>query len=500
MAPCLVRRGPGGRNEGTTAGHNLGYTLPMPDSHRLSALDAMFVGIETNELHMHVGAVLVFESGPLANEDGGVDFERISSYLETALVHLPNYHRRLKPTPGLRHPVWIDDEHFDICYHLRHTALPRPGSERLLKRLAGRIFSQSLDRNKPLWEIWVVEGLQENRFALIAKVHHSMVDGMGGVEVLAGLLRATPEERFSAPAHPWQPAATPRGLTLLRDELKYRGAGLRSLAIRARATWDQVRDGEDKKAKAMADGILNIVKSGLLPAPPTSINPRRVGPHRRFDVCRYELADLKAIKNSLGGKINDVLLALCAGALRRFLKRRGDVVAGMQGFRVLMPVSTRAQGSTGAGGNQISLAFIELPLHIADPVQRYREILRTTVKAKQSSHRVESAALLGDLSDVTADALMRESVRAAGALRPYNVIITNVPGPPFELFLLGASLVEMFPLAPLFYQQGLGIALFSYAGKITIGLGADREALPDLHQLVKDFDAALAELRDCASA
>jgi WS/DGAT/MGAT family acyltransferase len=487
----MLRKNPGTQRRGH------GYTRCMPDSHRLSALDAMFVGIETNELHMHVGAVLVFEAGPLANEEGGIDFERMSKYMETALVHLPNYHRRLKPTPGLRHPVWVDDEHFDINYHLRHTALPKPGSERLLKRLAGRIFSQSLDKKKPLWEIWVVEGLENDRFALICKVHHSMVDGMGGMEVLAGLLRATPDETFKAPTEPWNPEPTPRGLSLLRDELKYRGAGLRSLADRARATWEQVKSGEDGKARAVTAGIINIMKSGLIPAPPSSINPRRVSSHRRFDICRYELAEIKAIKNSLGGKVNDVLLALCAGALRRFLERRGDRVAGLEGFRVLMPVSLRSQGKVN-GGNQIALTFIEIPVHIADPERRYQAVLESSARAKGSSHQIEGTALLEELSDVTADALMRESVRAAGALRPYNVIVTNIPGPPFKLYMLGAPLVEMFPLAPLFYQQGLGIALFSYSGEVSIGLGADRQALPDLHLLVEDFDAAYAELREVA--
>ena len=465
----------------------------MPNSDRLSALDAMFVGIETTELHMHVGAVLVFEAGPLANADGGVDFERIASYLETALVHLPNYRRRLKPTPGLRHPVWVDDQHFDMSYHLRHAALPRPGSERLLKRLAGRIFSQSLDRKRPLWEFWVVEGLENNRFALITKVHHAMVDGVAGVGALAGLLRANTDESFQPVTTTWQPEDVPSGLDLLLSELRHRKEGIGALVERARSSWNLVRSGSGEGTKAVASGVLGIIKTGLLPAPATCINPRHVGPHRRLDVCRYDMKTIKAIKNELGGKVNDVILALCAGALRRFLARCGDSLADLEKFRVLMPVSIRGKHK-GQSGNQIALSLLDLPLHIDDPLLRYKAILESTAKSKGQSHHAEGTALLEEISDVTADSLMRESIRVAGVLRPYNVIISNIPGPPFDLFLLGARLEEVFPLVPLFYQQGLGIGIFSYAGTLSIGLGADRDAVPNLHELASDFDTAFKEL------
>jgi WS/DGAT/MGAT family acyltransferase len=467
----------------------------MSDSQRLSALDALFVGIETNEVHMHVGALLVFERGPLGNEDGGVDFEQIAEYLETALVKLPNYHRRLRRTPGLQHPVWVDDQHFDMRFHLRHSALPRPGDDRQLKRLAGRIFSQGLDRSRPLWEIWVVEGLERDRFALIAKVHHAMMDGMGGVTALAGLFRASPETSFKRPEHPWQAQPAPGGVELLRNEILYRSSGIRELVHRARLTWERHKRGDDQEAKDVTGGMLNILKS-ILPAPATSLNPRHIGPHRRFDVCRYDLKVLKNIKNVLGGKLNDVVLALCAGAFRRFLTRAGDDLASLHKFRVLMPIAARAQSEK--GGNHMAISMLELPLHIRDPKQRYEQILRASARAKGESHQAEGSRLLEELSDVTADAFMRESVRFAGALRPYNVIITNMPGPPFPLYLLGAKLVEMFPLAPLFYQQGLGIALFSYCGTMSIGLAADRDAIPNLQSLVEDFDSALEELSSLA--
>ena len=467
--------------------------MSASSSTRLSALDAMFVGIETSELHMHVGAVLVFEAGPLATPDGGIDSERIAQRIEQALTKLPNYRQRLKKTPGLKHPVWVDDSHFALHYHLRHTALPKPGGARLLKRLAGRIFSQSLDRQRPLWEMWVVEGLGADTFAIIAKVHHAMIDGMGGVQVLAEILRGTPTAPPVAPSPSWHPAKHPGSYELFVSEYQHRRAGLANLARRGREYLESLKDSGGSGAKDIAAGLLNIAKSGLVPAPQTSINPVRVSPHRRFDYCHYELSQIKFIKNQLGGKINDAMLALCAGGLRRFLNRRGDRVRQLEGFRILMPVSTRSSEAR-ARGNQITLAIVPLPVHIEDALLRYQAAHASASEIKDASHQAESVALIEEVADVSSDALLRESVRLAGALRPFNVVVTNVPGPPFPLYLLGAKLKEMVPLVPLFNHQGLGIALFSYDGTMTMGFGADWHALPDLHLLVEDFDASFQEL------
>lgn len=469
------------------------------DSTRLSALDAMFIGIETTELHMHVGAVLVFEAGPLATKEGGVDFERIARYIEQALTDVPNYRQRLKKTPGLRHPVWVDDTHFRLRYHLRHAALPRPGGERLLKRLAGRIFSQSLDRKRPLWELWVVEGLGDGRFALIAKVHHAMVDGMGGVQMLAGILRGTPVAPVEKKPAEWEPASPPGNYELFVNEYRHRRAGLAALARRSREFLEDFRTGGGGGAKDVASGLLRIVKSGLDPAPKTSLNPDQVSPHRRFDYCHYELPQIKTIKNQLGGKINDAMLALCAGGLRRFLMRRGDRVRDLEGFRILMPVSTRSSKAK-KFGNQIALTMVPLPLHIEDVQERYQAVHESALEVKEASHQAEGVTLLEDVADASSDALLRESVRIAGALRPFNVVITNVPGPPFPLYMLGAKLKEMVPLVPLFNHQALGIALFSYNGTMTIGFGADWHAIPDLHQLVEDFGASFHELYELAAS
>lgn len=456
----------------------------------------MFVGIETNRLHMHVGALLIFETGPLRKPEGGVDFERLSKYLGQAMSSLPNYHRRLAPSSLFRHPIWVDDHNFHTRFHIRHTALPSPGDERVLKRLAGRIFSQPLARDRPLWELWVVEGLEEGRFALIAKVHHAMIDGVGGIEVLAALLRMTTKADFSHSARNWTPQPPPTTRNLLWDEFKYRTSGIRTMARQGVKELRALRDGESSNARSTASGIVNFLSSTLKPTPDTSINPKQVSSGRRFEVCRFTLTDFKEVKRALGGKINDVVLAVCAGALRRYLARRGDAVDTLEGFRAMMPMSLHPDKKTGHGGNLIAVSMLALPLHHSDPLVRYKEILSTTTTAKVDSHQSEGVALLERFADVTADAIMRDSVRLAGALRPYNVVITNIPGPPIPLYLLGAKLIEMFPLVPLFHQQGLGIAVVSYNGTIRFGLGADWQALPDLHLLAEDFGHALNELQE----
>lgn len=468
------------------------------ETNRLSALDAMFVGIETSQLHMHVGAVLVLESGALETDAGGVDFDRISQFLDKALESYPIYRQRLRKTPGLRHPVWVDDEHFRLLYHLRHTALPAPGGMRQLKRLAGRIFSQALDKRRPLWELWVVEGLAKDKFALIIKVHHALVDGMAGMAVLASLLRPTPNADFEPLESPWRPRKEPSPYELFQDEYRYRREGLASLVRRGREYYESLKQGGSHSgAVNVATGLLRIAEMGLSPAPKTSINPKEVSPHRRFDVCSFELAKIKTIKNQLGGKINDAMLALCAGGLRRFLARRGDDVSTYSNFRILMPVSTRSAGQH--GGNQVALTLVPMPLHIEDPHERYEAIVREAHEVKKSSGQVEGVALIEEVADVSFDGLLRETVKLAGALRPFNVVITNVPGPPFPLYLLGARVEEMVPLVPLFHHQGLGIALFSYDGTMTVGFGADWHAIDDLHLLAQDFGDSFDELYTLAT-
>lgn len=472
----------------------------MSHFERLSALDNLFLGIESESLHMHVGALMVFEPGSLVGENGGVDFDRLCAYVDAQLRRMPRYRQRLKRVPGLGHPVWVDDEHFQIRFHLRHTALPKPGDRRALQRLAGRIFSQKLDRSRPLWEMWVVEGLAEGGFALIPKVHHAMVDGVAGMDVMAALLRGTPDEGLYVPrAQPdWSPQPAPKRGELIRSELSHRVRGLRGIFSRGREALREMSHA-GSHAREQASGIGRLITKGLAPAPATSINPREVSPYRRFDVCRLPLAQAKEIKNALGGKVNDVIMAVTAGALHKYLAQRGDDPRALSGFRALMPVNIRKPSHQGSSGNRVALGFVDLPVSMEDPSERYQAVLDATSRVKGDSQQIEGAALLEELADVTSDAVMREAVRAAGALRVYNTVITNVPGPPFPLYLLGAQMREVYPLVPLFYQQTVGLAILSYSGELFWGLCGDWHATPDLHELSRALRESFDELVELAS-
>jgi WS/DGAT/MGAT family acyltransferase len=463
---------------------------------RLSALDASFLGIETERAPMHVGALVILDAGPLARPDGGIEFARIRRYFESALDKLPRYRQRVEWVPGIRHPVWVDDEHFNIHYHLRHTALPRPGDDRLLKRLAGRIFSQRLDRTRPLWEMWVVEGLTDNRFALISKIHHCMIDGVAGVDLMAALMRGTTDDTIPD-AEPWEPRPRPSRSQLLASEIEHRAVGSRNVLDRIRGA---VRDPRSwwEDARGTAEGLATSLWAGLAPASPTPLNPHSIGTYRRFDTCKLDLEACKAIKNQLGGKLNDVVLTIASGALATFLERRGERRETIADFRALIPVNIRRDADHGAGGNKVAMMLAELPIAERDPERRLARVTEITGYLKTQSHQVESSELIEELSNLTATSLVKEVFRLAGRQRAYNVVITNVPGPPFPMYLLGARIQEIYPLVPLFGNQAVGIALFSYCGQLFWGLVGDWQETPDLHEFVGDLEAAFGEL--CAAA
>jgi diacylglycerol O-acyltransferase len=461
---------------------------------RLSALDASFLALETPSAHMQVAVVAVFEAGPLATPAGGVDIERIRNHLARTLDRIPRYRQRLVFTPLERHPVWVDDPEFSLSYHLRHTSLPRPGNVRQLKRLAGQIMSQKLDRSKPLWEIWVVEGLEHGRFALITQAHHSMVDGIAGVDVLTALFR--PEEEGTEPGSSrWRPRPVPGASRLLAGELARRGRLARSMA---RGLLHGVADPR-RAAAALgesAGSLLDLTRGTLAPASRTPLNPDAIGPHRHFDWVRFDLGTFKAVKARLGGTVNDVVLATVAGALRRYLQRHGlwpDEVD----FRVLVPVSTRPAGDHGSLGNRVASVVVRLPLDEPEPLVRYRRVTETT-RALKASNQVRGVAMVEELADRTSAALLTGLMRFAAQWRTGNMVVTNVPGPDFPLAMLGAPLLECYPLVPLFTNQALGIALFSYAGGLYWGFNADRYAVRDLHDLVDHVVESFASLEKAA--
>jgi diacylglycerol O-acyltransferase / wax synthase len=462
---------------------------------RLTAMDATFLELEDTNVHMHVGSVGIFDAEPLGLPGGGIDIERIRAMSDSALGRHPRFRQKLAFIPVLGHPVWVDDDRFNLSYHLRHTSLPVPGDVRRLKRLTGRIMSQKLDRGKPLWEMWFVDGLEGGRFAVVTKVHHCMVDGISGVDLMSSLMRADREPAIH-PARPWLCRPAPSPARLLGDEVWRRAAlpgelmrGARHALSEPRRALSSLRDG--------LEGIGEAISAGLTPATSTPLNPA-IGPHRRFDWARFDLAAVKSVKNRLGGTINDVVLACVAGAIRRFLQGRGVDVHGLD-FRSMVPVSIRSGAERGALGNRVSFLLAHLPVDEKDPCQRMRRVIEETRKLK-GSKQVLGAELIEDISDRTFATLFLQYARLAAQALSYNMVVTNVPGPQFPVYLLGARMLETYPLVPLFNNQALGIALFSYDGGLFWGFNSDWDAMPDLHDVVSALVKEFAELSSAAAA
>lgn len=468
----------------------------MQDAHyeRLSALDASFLSLEAPNAHMHVAVTAIFDPGPLATPNGGIDFDAIRTHVESVLERIPRYRQRLSYVPLVRHPVWVDDADFSLTYHVRHAALPRPGSLRQLKRLAGLIMSQKLDRTKPLWEIWVVEGLEGGRFALITKAHHSMVDGIAGVEVLNALLSTNPDGVPERPA-PWQPRARPTRTRLLADEGRRR-IQLARRAFRGVAGALQHPRHSLAGLRELGDGLRELVRGSATMASETPLNPEAIGPHRHFDWFRVDLERVKGVKRRLGGTVNDVALAAVAGGLGRYLRRHAVDPKDLD-FRVMIPVNTREPGSNVRPGNRVASLVAPLPIGETDPAVRLRRVAETTAELK-ASHQVLGVELIEDLADWTDTAVITAMMYLAMRRRAGNLVVTNVPGPPAPLYLEGAALLECYPLVPLMANQALGIALLSYAGSLHWGFNADRYTVRDLHDLVQDTAAAFAELEKTA--
>jgi WS/DGAT/MGAT family acyltransferase len=463
---------------------------------RLSTQDSSMVMFEHRTSHMHVGVVAVFEAGSLSTPAGGLDVARINAHIESRLHLLPRYRQKLGFIPFEGRPVWIDDERFNFRYHVRHTALPRPGDERALKALAGRIMSQRLDREKPLWEFWLVEGLDGDRFAIVGKVHHCMVDGAAGVGLLMQLLSPSPDETVEPPGH-WVPRPAPSGLRLILDEAVHRARSpvtlLRGLG-RALRHPGQARERLEETGTAVWEAI----SSGLKPPASTPLN-RPIGPHRRIGWHTLDLALVKEVKDRLGGTINDVVLAVVTAAVRRLLEKRGAQLEGID-YRVIIPVNMRPPGDDLSSANRVSAFFLSLPVEEPDPRRRFERIEADTAHLKESkaAQGIDIFTRAVDWSGSTL--LTRAGVRIASGVRPYNMIVTNVPGPQVPLYLLGARLLGVYPQLPLFANQGLGVAVMSYDGKVFWGMLGDWDLVPDLDAFSEAIQTSFDELRDVAHA
>ncbi len=466
----------------------------MTTYERLGALDASFLGIEDGTCHMHVGAVLIFDAAPLRTPSGGIDIDRIRAAIQGRLGLVPRFRQRLAYVPYERVPIWVDDDRFRLAYHVRHTALPQPGDERVLKRLVGRIMSQPLDRKRPLWEMWVVEGLDGDRFALVSKTHHCMVDGISGADLMSVLLDATPDSGVGTP-EPWKPAPPPSGARLVLDAALRRAAqpreALRAAVRAATAPLQRLRDVSEAAA-----GLADLFAPAFSPVSPTPLNVE-VGPHRRFDWTAMKVADLKAVKSVLGGTLNDVVLATVSGALRAFFTRRG-VDPDQLTIRALVPVSVRTEDERGALGNRVTQLNAPLPVDRADPVARL-DAVRKALAGLKESRQALGGEVLTAISDWTVPNLLVQAVRLAARTRPYNLVVTNVPGPQIPLYLQGARMRTAYPVVPLFENLALVVGLFSYDGGLFWGLNADWEQIPDLHDFVLALEGSFAELQRAAA-
>jgi len=439
---------------------------------------------------MHIGAVLVFEGPPPKY----VDFVE---HVRGKLDKVPRFRQRLMVPPlEAGRPLWADDVNFNLTYHIRHTALPEPGGEQQLKRLTGRVFSQQLDRSKPLWEMWLVQGLERDRFAVLTKTHHAAVDGVGGVDIGTVLFDLEPIPEPAPSEDGWVPGREPTTAELIARGVTDAAAAPVKLAERA---MDAVRHPETaaRRVGEALEGLGEVVGAFADPAPDVPLN-REIGPHRRFTWARSELATFKLIKDALGGTVNDVVLAIVTGALRVWLHERGVRTEGLE-LRALVPVSIRAEDEHGNLGNRITAMRGPLPVYVEDPVRRLRVVSEEMEGLKRSKQAL-GAEVIARFNDFAPPTLLAQASRINFSTRLFNLIVTNVPGPQIPLYVLGRELEEVFPVAFLPQNHALAVAIMSYNGRVGFGLLADYDELEDVETFAEGLSSSLAELEEAARA
>jgi diacylglycerol O-acyltransferase / wax synthase len=454
----------------------------------MSPMDASFLHIEGPMNPMHIGGVSIFE-GPAP------PFERLEKMVSSKLGQVPRYRQRVRFIPlGLGRPVWVDDPHFNLTYHLRHTALPPPGSDEQLRRTAARIFAQHLDRSKPLWEIWMVEGLEKNRWALLSKVHHCMVDGVSATDLMTVMFDGLgPADGDGSPAgaNGWQPAPEPSGLELVLRTLTHRtfhpSEQLRSLRAAARAPRESIG-----QARELLRGMTSAARI-VRPVGGSSL-VGSVGPHRTWSCAQVRLSDVKSVRTALGGTVNDVVLAIVAGGLRNLLSSRGEPVADRT-IRALVPVSVRRPGERGVYNNRVSAMFAELPIGVADPEARLAAVRAQMDGLKQSKQAV-ACDVLTSLSGYAPPMLLALGARLAARSPSLGLQtgVTNVPGPQQPLHALGRRLLESFPYVPVIGHVRISIAIFSYDGGLYFGVTGDYDSSSDIDVLTTGVERSMREL------
>jgi WS/DGAT/MGAT family acyltransferase len=451
---------------------------------------------------MHVGGLTLLEGPP-------PEMEEFLEQIRRRLHLVPRYRHKLAYTSlDSGRPVWVDDPSFNLEFHVRHTALPSPGSWEQLRNLTARIFSQALDRSRPLWEMWLIEGLDpemdgsgsspgaghpppHERFALISKTHHSLIDGIAGVDLATVLFDVTPQPApLRHSGRPWKPNPEPDTTELVAAGL--RGAvraGIEMVGGAVSALAHPERSLE--RAREAAEGIGEIVWAGMNPAPATPLNVP-IGPHRRFVGVVAQLEDFKLVKNTLGGTVNDVVLAVVTGALRSFLIARGRRTEGLE-LRALVPVSVRTVGERHEGGNRIVVMRGPLPVYIADPLERLR-FVRHAMDGLKESKQALGAEVIAGAQNFAPPTILAQASRLNFSTRLFNLIVTNVPGPQFPLYVLGRRMERVFPVAFLPENHALAVAIMSYAGEMNFGLLGDFDALSDIESIGDSIAEELATL------
>ncbi len=453
---------------------------------RLSPLDVSFLYMETPTTAMHVGGVATFKP-----PETGFDHARLVELISRRIALVPRYRQKIRWVPGhLANPVWVDDADFDVSYHVRRSALPKPGSDAQLRELVGRLQSRQLDRNRPLWEIYLVEGLDDGRVAIVTKTHHAMVDGVAAVDIGTVMLDLTPTPR-DVPYDDWTPGRAPGPAALVAGAVLESWMRPTQAVETARTAALDVRHTAARVA-GVAGGVLSSVRTMVRAAPESPLNVR-IGAQRRFGMAATDLDDYKRVRKH-GGTVNDVVLATVTGALRTWLLTRGEPVTPQTTIRAMVPVSVRQQGSSPTG-NRVSAYFVDLPVGESSPVVRLTQIIHAMRGHKELGQSVGADALV-QLSGFAPPTIHSLAARAASSVtrRVFNLVVTNVPGPQFALYAAGARMLQMYPVVPLAKGQAVAVGVTSYDGGVYYGLNADRDAMPDVDVLASCLEESLAEL------
>jgi diacylglycerol O-acyltransferase len=457
---------------------------------RLSSLDAEFLHLEDGIAHMHIAGVCIFDDPPPTVDELG-------SLIASKLHVLPRYRQRVRRVPfELGRPVWVDDPHFAIGYHVRHTALPQPGDDAALSRLMGRVMSQPLDRDRPLWETWLVEGLDGDRWAVILKVHHCMVDGVAGVGLLAALLDAEPRSQVNEP-EPWEPEPEPPAPALVLDAW----GGLIGDSLDRIGQVPAIVGNPARSLRALSNtarGLAGFARR-LSSTPPSSIRGS-IGPHRSWASSSASLRDVDRIRDAFDGTINDVVLTAVSSGFRRLLASRGEDPAASV-VRSMIPVSVRGESGRGVADNRVSTLLYELPVGIDDPVERLKVVHRE-MRALKGSHMAEAGEAVTSIGNLAPPMVVGMASRLAirsEHLRPQSVVTTvttNVPGPQFALYCLGREMIEYRPFVPISHGVRLGTAILSYNGRLFFGVTGDYDTAPDVGVVADAISEAIGELAE----